>query len=74
LSPEGRLIAESVVTAGDWAEAVRRVRAYYPEDILPWPSETLEGKCAFMARQVCENIANEARRVAAERIDGGDSA
>lgn len=53
---------------GDWAEAVRRVRAYYPEDIFPWPSESLEGKAAMMARQTCDNIRREAHRLMEERL------
>ena len=53
---------------GDWAEAVRRVRAYYPEDIFPWPSESLEGKAAMMARQTCDNVRTEAYRLMEERL------
>jgi len=55
-------------SAEDWAYAVREVRSYYPEDIFPWPSETVEGKAAFMARQTCQNIVKEAWRRMEQRL------
>lgn len=48
----------------DWAEAVRYVRSFYPEDVFPWPSDTTEGQAARMARLTCDNIEREARRLA----------
>jgi hypothetical protein len=57
------------VTAADYADAVRRVRSFYPEDIFPWPTESLEGKAAFMARLTCDNVEREAHRIARERAN-----
>lgn len=47
----------------DWKNAVEWVRSVYPEDVFPWPSDTQEGRAAFMARLTCDNI----ERVAKER-------
>ena len=54
-------------TAEDWAAAVAEVYSHYPLDIFPWPSDTEDGKAAFMARRTCENIERTAHEFAADR-------
>lgn len=62
-------MATGTPTHEDWQRAVALVRAHYPLEVFPWPSDSLEGKVAFMARQTCDNILREAHRFAAERIE-----
>lgn len=58
--------------AGDWAEAVRVVRNYYPEDVFTWPSKSTEGQAAYMARLTCHNIEREAKRIMHRRMESHD--
>lgn len=54
-----------------YPEAVKQIRACYPESVFLPNSRSLDAKSAWWARKVCDNIVNKADELRHERIENG---
>ncbi len=60
--------------ANAWEQAVHEIRSYYPTDIFPPDSKTVDAKSAAWARQICDNIIERARELEEEHAENGPPA
>lgn len=45
------------------ADAINTVKSWYPVDVFPEDGQSIDSKCAKMARKTCENILAEIQKL-----------